>query len=378
MEDMVSPEFWRGRRVMVTGHTGFKGAWLTQWLLGLGAEVSGLALEPATVPNLYELLKLGARVPTTFADINDRDAVAGHLNRHRPETVFHLAAQALVRLSYEAPVDTFLTNVVGVATLLDVVRRSSDVTDVVIATSDKCYENLERDRGYREDERMGGHDPYSASKGCAELAVTSMRRSFFAPYAKGGHPARIATVRAGNVIGGGDWSADRLVPDIVRGCLAADGAVRLRNPASIRPWQHVLEPLRGYLMLAERLAAGGSGFDEGWNFGPAASDERPVAEVAGALVAALGRGRIVVESDLAAAHEARVLRLDTAKARARLGWTPMLGFHDAIATTARWYSGWHGGVDALALTMRQIEDYEGAIRSFGAAQPVLAQLGELP
>lgn len=364
MEDLaLNPDFWRGRRVLVTGHTGFKGAWLSFWLAEWGAELVGVALSPTSTPNLFEILGNGRRVRTVFADINDRVSLARLMAEHRPEIVLHLAAQAIVRASYQEPVETFETNVVGVVTLLDVVRQVPGIRAVVVATSDKCYENREWVWGYRESDRLGGHDPYSASKGCAEIAATAMQRSFFAPYASKGHCARIATVRAGNVIGGGDWAEDRLVPDIVRGSLGPGGEVKVRNPGALRPWQHVLEPLRGYLQLAQRLVTAPDGFDQAWNFGPDARDNRTVMEVGKALVAALGVGRIVIDNASDAPHEAHLLRLDCSKANSRLGWTPLLRFEDTIALTSNWYAAWKDGEDMTVFTRSQINDYAPAGRA---------------
>jgi CDP-glucose 4,6-dehydratase len=345
------PGFWAGRRVMVTGHTGFKGAWLTYWLAEMGAEVSGVALAPATEPNLHDLLNLPARGRFVHADINDRPALEAALQAAQPEVVMHLAAQALVRTSYAAPVETFATNVLGTVALLDAVRRCTETRVVLIVTSDKAYENREWPWGYRETDALGGHDPYSASKGCAEIAVAAMRRSFFGP---DGHAARIATVRAGNVIGGGDWSADRLVPDIVRGCLGESGVVRLRNPGAIRPWQHVLEPLSAYLQLAERLGTAPANLDDAWNIGSDGAENRTVREVADALLAALGRGRIEVTSEMKSPHEAHRLTLDCAKARTLLGWRPRLGFAATVAMTTDWYAAWARGEEMLAVTHRQL------------------------
>jgi len=347
---VVQPGFWKNRRVLVTGHTGFKGSWLALWLAELGAQVSGFAQAPNTEPSLFELLGLDRIVPSTFADINDRAALDAHLEAHKPEVVLHMAAQSLVRFSYDRPVETFATNVMGTVNLLDAVRAQAGIRAVVVVTSDKCYENNEWPWGYRENEPMGGHDPYSASKGCTELAATAMRRSFFHGGSRG-HSARVATARAGNVIGGGDWSADRLVPDIIR------GAVHLRSPHAVRPWQHVLEPLSGYLRLAERLFSGTPGFDEGWNFGPAPGGERQVIEVAHEIVAALGVGRIVVENTMPVLHEANLLKLDIAKVQQKLRWTPTLTFDKTVEMTASWYSAWRRGGDVVALTRRQIEEY---------------------
>jgi CDP-glucose 4,6-dehydratase len=355
LEVLVMANFWAGRRVLVTGQTGFKGAWLSFWLAEMGAEVAGLALAPTTTPNLHDILALPQRGRFVQADINDRAALGALIENFHPEVVFHLAAQALVRRSYAAPVETFAANVLGTVSLLDAVRHCPQTRAVVVVTSDKAYENLNWPWGYRETDLLGGHDPYSASKGCAEIVTSSMRRAYFG---RGGHLARIATARAGNVIGGGDWAQDRLVPDIVRGCLSQEGLARLRNPGAVRPWQHVLEPLGAYLMLAERLCDAPEGVDEAWNIGPDASENRPVSQVAEALVAALGRGRIEVTPDAAAPHEAHLLTLDCAKARARLNWKPRLDFAATIAMTASWYSAWARGEDMISQTRAQIAAFE--------------------
>ncbi|TCI00424.1 CDP-glucose 4,6-dehydratase [Roseococcus sp. SYP-B2431] len=343
--------FWAGRRVLVTGHTGFKGAWLAFWLAEMGAEVSGLALAPSGEPSLHDILDIASRGRFVQADINDRAALDALFAAARPEVVIHMAAQALVRPSYEAPVESFATNTLGTVSLLDAVRRCAEVRAVVVVTTDKVYENREWPWGYRETDALGGHDPYSASKGCAEIATASMQRSFFGP---GRHPARIATVRAGNVVGGGDWSVDRLVPDIVRGCLGEVGLVRLRNPGAVRPWQHVLEPLHAYLTIAERLCTAPEGIDQAWNIGPDAAENRPVLEVAEAMVAALGRGRIELEPQADAPHEAHLLTLDCARARAVIGWRPKLGFADCVEMTASWYAAWARGEDMRAVTRAQL------------------------
>jgi CDP-glucose 4,6-dehydratase len=350
--------FWKGRRVLVTGHTGFKGAWAVAWLHAMGAEVTGYALAPETEPNLWALMGL-AGVRSVTADLNDRAALDRTIAEARPEVVLHLAAQALVRRSYRDPVGTFASNVLGTVQLLDAVRACPETRAVVVATSDKAYDNVEQVWGYRETDAMGGRDPYSASKGACEIAAQSMARSFYAPH--GEHAARVATARAGNVIGGGDWSEDRLVPDIVRGCLGADGSVTLRAPNSIRPWQHVLEPLRGYLMLAERLHGGDDSVADGWNFGPDGRDERAVIEVAQAVATGLGRGRILVNEAAATLHEAKLLRLDCTKARLGLGWMPAMTLEDCIRLTAGWYGGWAKGRDAATLTREQIAEYEGLL-----------------
>lgn len=352
----VNRGFWNGRRVLVTGHTGFKGAWAVAWLRAMGARVTGFAHAPETEPNLWSLMALDG-VRSVTGDLDDRAALDAALAAARPQVILHLAAQALVRRSYREPVETFRSNVMGTVQLLDAARSCTDLRAIVVATSDKAYDNVEQIWGYRETDAMGGRDPYSASKGACEIAAQSMARSFFSP--DGPHPARVATVRAGNVIGGGDWSADRLVPDIVRGCLGPDAAVTLRAPRSVRPWQHVLEPIRGYLMVAERLASGDDAAATGWNFGPERSDERPVIAVAEAIVAALGRGRIVVDEAQATLHEARLLRLDCTKARLGLGWVPRVGFDDCVRLTADWYAAWANGRGAADLVREQINEYEG-------------------
>ena len=354
----VNRAFWAGRRVFVTGHTGFKGAWAVNWLARMGAEVTGYALTPETTPNLWDLTTPKG-VRSVIGDLNDRPVLDRALADARPEVILHLAAQALVRRSYRDPVQTFAANVMGSVQLLDAARACPDLRAIVAATSDKAYANVEQIWGYRESDPMGGRDPYSASKGACEIAVQSMALSFYAP--DGGaaaHAARVATVRAGNVIGGGDWSEDRLIPDIVRGCLGAAGAVTLRAPQSVRPWQHVLEPIRGYLMVAERLFGGDDAAASGWNFGPDRADERPVLDVAKAIVAALGRGRIDIDLSGATLHEARLLRLDCTRARVDLGWQPVLTFDDCIRLTADWYGAWAAGRPVAAICDEQIENYE--------------------
>ena len=341
---LVTPDFWRGRRVFLTGQTGFKGAWLAFWLQQMGADVRGRALAPATDPSLFELLGLEWTL-AHYGDVADAAGVTADMAG--AEVVFHLAAQALVRPGYADPLSTFATNVMGTAAVLDAARQSDSVRAVIVVTSDKAYENDEADRAFVEGDPLGGHDPYSASKGAAEIVTASYRRSFFGA---GGHPAKVASVRAGNVIGGGDWSADRLVPDVVRAALA-DAAVVLRHPAATRPWQHVLEPVAAYLSLAERLHAG-KPLDLAFNFGPD-GEAQPVLAVAEALVGALGRGRVAAAAD-GGPHEAHYLRLDTTRARELLGWRPRLGFDETIAWTADWYRGWAAGEDVRAITAAQI------------------------
>jgi CDP-glucose 4,6-dehydratase len=354
-----TPEFWRGKRVLVTGHTGFKGGWLAHWLLGLGADVSGLALAPDTAPNLFEASRLGDRLGSTLGDIRDLAGLTRTLRAAAPDIVFHLAAQSLVRRSYTDPVGTYATNVMGTLHLLEAVRATDGVRVIVNVTSDKCYLNRETGAPFRETDPLGGTDPYSSSKAGAELVTASWRQAFFA----GGLP-HLASVRAGNVIGGGDWAADRLLPDCAR-AFAAQRSVEIRHPDAVRPWQHVLEPLSGYLGLAERLWSD-AGFAEAWNFGPAEHDARTVAEVVDTMARLWGGGAGWTRQPGQHPHEAQQLRLDSAKARARLGWTPRLPLEQALAWTVEWYRRHHAGEPARALTEAQIAAYT-ALPAAGSA-----------
>jgi CDP-glucose 4,6-dehydratase len=356
---MVRREFWRGRSVFLTGHTGFKGGWLATWLLKLGARVTGYGLAPHTTPSFFARCGLGDRCTSHLADVRDEGALQAALAGARPSVVFHLAAQPIVRLSYQRPVETIATNVLGTVHLLESIRRTPSVEAVVVVTSDKCYENRERPEGYRETDPLGGHDPYSASKASAEIIVGAYRRSFFAA----GSP-RVATVRAGNVIGGGDWSPDRIVPDAMR-ALAADTPIQVRNPAAVRPWQHVLEPLRGYLMLAERLVEDAS-FGEAWNFGPRDEDAVPVATLVGLLVDRWGNARWHAAPEANAPHEAGLLRLDWSKARTRLGWQPILRLCEGVELAVAWYRAAYSQEPASRLydrALEQIAQYEARWRA---------------
>ena len=350
-------EFWRGRPVLVTGHTGFKGAWLSLWLQSLGARVAGLALPPAGSPSLYALAAPWDGQDHAVADLRDRDATRRALARTQPSIVFHLAAQALVRASYRDPVETYATNVMGTVHLLDAIRTMPSVEAVVVVTTDKVYENDSQGAAFVESDRLGGKDPYSNSKACVELLARSFRASFYAA----GKP-RLATARAGNVIGGGDWSEDRLVPDVVR-ALVAGGTVPLRYPGSVRPWQHVLEPLRGYLMLAERMVTGEGTLPDAINFGPDPGNAAPVARVVELLAGAFD-GQVGWEA-APGPHppEAAHLTLDSALAGQALGWTPRLTLADTIGWTADWYRGWRAGGDARRLTLDQIARYEALVAS---------------
>jgi CDP-glucose 4,6-dehydratase len=348
----VEPAFWQGKRVLLTGHTGFKGAWLALWLQSLGAVVSGFSDRVPTDPSLYELAKVGESMQSVQADIRDPAAIVGALAAHTPEIVIHMAAQSLVRRSFAEPRETYETNVMGTVNLLDAIRRQGDVRVVVNVTSDKCYDNQEWEWGYRESEPMGGHDPYSNSKGCAELVTDAYRRSFFADP----DGTRVASARAGNVIGGGDWAEDRLVPDLMRAALSGE-PLRVRNPEAIRPWQHVLNPLSGYLLLAQSLWETPE-HASGWNFGPAEEDARPVAWIVVRL-SKLWQGELRVSEDPGPhPHEARYLKLDSSRARAQLGWRPTWGLADGLEAVVNWYLGLREGADIRAITCEQIRAFQ--------------------
>jgi CDP-glucose 4,6-dehydratase len=363
MEDLVMfSDVFRGRRVLVTGHTGFKGAWLSEWLLGLGAEVTGIALACDTSPALFEVLGLAHRIAShQLIDVRDPQVLAQAVARARPEVVFHLAAQPLVRLSYREPAATWATNVQGTVNLLEAVRSVSSVRACVVVTSDKCYENREQVWGYRETDAMGGHDPYSASKGAAELAVASWRCSFF----HDPNGCRLASGRAGNVIGGGDWSKDRIVVDFVTSIIAGR-PLALRNPRATRPWQHVLEPLSGYLHLAARLfTKGGERFADSWNFGPADTSVTTVEHLSRLLVAAWGAGDIEILGNAGQPHEAGLLKLDVSKANTSLGWQGIWGVERTVRETVTWYQAHLTDSDVRSLTRQQIAAYSADARAAG-------------
>ena len=364
---MMQSQFWTGRRVFVTGHTGFKGSWLVLWLQRLGAHVSGFALDAPTRPSLFHEAMVAEGIDHTLGDVRDAHAVHSAMHRARPEIVFHLAAQPLVRCSYSAPVETYATNVMGTVHVLEAARRLDSVRAIVNVTSDKCYENRETEHRYSESDALGGHDPYSNSKACSELVTDAYRRSFF--HACSGHAQQtgIATARAGNVIGGGDWAADRLVPDLLRAFESGEPAI-VRRPHSVRPWQHVLVPLAGYLLLAERLFQAPRSYSGAWNFGPLTDDMRPVEQIASTLTAALGEhASFVVQAEAGAPHEAGLLLLDAGKARHELDWNSALDLNEALAWIAEWHRQRAAGRGVREITLDQIERYEERIRSAAAA-----------
>lgn len=351
-EGVVRPDFWRGKRVFLTGHTGFKGSWLSLWLQSLGAVVQGYALAPPTRPALFDVARVWDGMNSQIADIRDFTTLLSTLQAFRPEIVIHMAAQPLVRLSYREPIDTYSTNVMGTVHLLEAVRACDAVRVVVNVTTDKCYENREWVWGYRESEPMGGHDPYSSSKGCAELVTSAWRRSYF----HGDHAPAVASARAGNVIGGGDWADDRLIPDILRAFVAGEPVI-IRYPRATRPWQHVLEPLSGYLVLAQALWSRGQDFAEGWNFGPAESDAKPVGWIVDKLVRDWGQGASWQLDEAPPVHEAGYLKLDCSKARERLQWQPAWSLETALHRIVRWERAWREGRDMRDYCLREIAEY---------------------
>ncbi len=353
----MHPAFWRDKTVFLTGHTGFKGAWLSLWLQQMGAKVVGYALPPPTNPALFDVARVGAGMQSIVGDIRDLAILTQALHRAAPDVVIHMAAQSLVRLSYEAPVETYATNVMGTVHLLEAVRGCASVRAVLCITSDKCYENKEWVWGYRENEPMGGYDPYSNSKGCSELVAAAYRSSFFnsADYAR--HRVGVATCRAGNVIGGGDWARDRLVPDLMQGFIDRTQPV-IRNPLAVRPWQHVLEPLSGYLCLAERLFEHGDTVAEGWNFGPDEANTQPVHVLADKLAQGWGDNAAWALDQGAHPHEARSLRLDCTKARVQLRWRPVWSLDITLSNILAWYRAFVAGGDMREICLQQIESYQ--------------------
>ncbi len=349
-------EFYKGKRVLITGHTGFKGSWLAIWLHSLGAEVVGVALDPATDRDNFVLSGIGQKIKADLrADIRNAQLMKDIFAEYQPEIVFHLAAQPLVRLSYDIPVETYQVNVMGTIHVMEAIRATNSVKVAVMITTDKCYENREQIWGYRENEAMGGYDPYSSSKGAAEIAIASWRRSYFNPSQYDKHGKSIASVRAGNVIGGGDWALDRIIPDCIR-AIEAGKPIDIRSPKAIRPWQHVLEPLSGYMLLALKMWNEPTKYCEGWNFGPNPESIANVWEVSGKLVENYGNGILNDISDPNALHEAKLLMLDIAKARYELGWQPRLNLSETVAITVDWYKRYKSE-NVYDLCVEQIKNY---------------------
>ena len=353
----MNPEFWRGKRVLLTGHTGFKGSWLSLWLQSMGAQVTGFALAPPTRPSLFEVADVDRGMASIVGDIRDLEHLRAIFAEHKPEIVIHMAAQPLVRYSYAEPVETYSTNVMGTVNLLEAVRSTPSVKAVVNVTTDKCYENREWAWGYRENEAMGGFDPYSSSKGCAELVTAAYRNSYFHPDKYTEHGVAMASARAGNVIGGGDWAEDRLIPDIMR-AIIKNCPVNIRNPHAIRPWQHVLGPLSGYLLLAQKLYEEGASYAEGWNFGPNDEDAKPVQWIVERLTKSWGEGASWVLDGGEHPHEAHYLKLDCSKAKARLNWQPRWHLDEALGKIVEWQRSYQQGADMKAVSLQQIADYQ--------------------
>lgn len=356
--ELEDKSFWQDKRVFVTGHTGFKGAWLSLWLQSLGANVTGYSLQPPSKANMFEVANVGDGMQSIIGDIRDAAFLQQSLIEAQPDVVFHLAAQALVLQSYQTPVETYATNVMGTVNLLEAIRQTETVKSVVIVTSDKCYDNKEWHWGYRENDPMGGFDPYSSSKGCAELVTESYRNSFFNAEQYHEHGVAIASARAGNVIGGGDWADDRLIPDVVN-AFTKHEPVKLRNPASIRPWQHILEPLGAYMLLAERLFTDGKSYAEAWNFGPNEMDTKSTGWLVDRLATHWGQATSsLVEQDTDAEHEAVYLRLDCSKAHSKLGWYPVWSIENAIVNVTNWYKAYQRKEDMQAFSLSQIAQYQ--------------------
>lgn len=354
----MDASFWRGRKVFLTGHTGFKGGWLSLWLQSLGAEITGFSLEPPTNPSLFKVAKVEQGMASIIGDIRDGEALSRAMKEARPDVVIHMAAQPLVRYSYTHPVETYFTNVMGTVHLLEAVRAAGTVRAVVVVTSDKCYENREWIWSYRENEPMGGYDPYSNSKGCSELVVSAYRSSYFNPADYEKHGVALASARAGNVIGGGDWAGDRLIPDMLR-AIEAGQPVVVRSPNAIRPWQHVLEPLKGYLLLAEKMWKNGPEFSEGWNFGPNDDDAKSVEWIVNKMTGQWGDGAKWQMDGHERPHEAHYLKLDCSKAKSRLNWRPRWNIELAIEQIIAWHRAYLAGENMREITLKQIGVYQG-------------------
>lgn len=353
----MNPGFWQGKRVLLTGHTGFKGSWLSLWLQSLGANVTGYALLPPTNPSLFDVADVARGMTSVLGDVRDFPKLLAVCAEHTPEIVIHMAAQPQVLYSYQNPVETYSTNVMGTVHLLEAVRKTASVKAVIIVTTDKCYENRESIWSYREFDPMGGFDPYSNSKACAELVSAAYRSSFFNSNKYAQHGVATATVRAGNVIGGGDWTQNRLIPDILA-AFEQGRKVNIRNPNAIRPWQHVMEPLRGYLTLAEQLFEHGPSFDEGWNFGPTDEDTKPVGWIVEQMAGLWGNNAQWQLDTGEYPHEAHYLKLDISKARSRLNWHPTLRLKDSLALIIDWSKHYKAGTNMRQQTLSQLQAYQ--------------------
>ncbi len=349
--------FWNGKKVFMTGHTGFKGSWMSLWLQSLGADLCGFSLPAPTEPNLFTVANVAEGMTSIEGDIRDLESLQTAMTNHQPDIVIHMAAQPLVRYSYQHPVETYATNVMGTVNVLESIRHTESARVGVMITTDKCYENKEWVWGYREDEPMGGHDPYSSSKGCAELVVSAYRSSFFSPATYDQHQVAIASARAGNVIGGGDWALDRLIPDIMR-AIQEGHPVLIRNPHATRPWQHVLEPIGGYMCLAEQLWQSGAECAEGWNFGPADDDAKPVSWIVERLTQMWADGASWEVDGGNHPHEANYLKLDCSKAKSRLGWAPRTSLATALEWIVEFYRGYQTNEDMRRLTLEQIQRFQ--------------------
>lgn len=358
---MLKRSFWQHHKVFITGHTGFKGSWLALWLDAMGADVTGYALEPPTEPNLFEQARVGECINSIHGDVRDFAHLKSAIAECDPDVVIHMAAQSVVRYGYERPVETYETNVLGTVYLLEAVRQLNRPCVVLNVTSDKCYANQEWAWGYRESDPMGGHDPYSNSKGCAELITSAYRDSYFSSNAMSQSGVALASARAGNAIGGGDWTANQLIPDLIRAFIDRRPCC-IRNPLAIRPWQFLLEPLHGYLLLCEKLAEEGSRFASGWNFGPVQSDAKPVSWIADRLTALWGEGASWMREGGRQLGEAQLLRLDTSKSMAGLDWHPVLPLAQSLEWIIEWYQAFRAGDDVQSVTLQQIERYEQLLR----------------
>jgi CDP-glucose 4,6-dehydratase len=353
----IFDNFYRGKRILITGHTGFKGSWLSIWLQRLGAEIIGVGLEPYSCKDNFVLSGIGKMIEADIrADIRDLDRMKQIFAEYQPEIIFHLAAQPLVRLSYDIPVETYQTNVMGTINVMEAIRKTDSVRIAVMITTDKCYDNKEQLTGYKEDDPFGGYDPYSSSKGACEIAIQSWRRSFFNPddYGKK-HHVSLASVRAGNVIGGGDWAKDRIIPDCIK-ALEAGNPIEIRSPQAVRPWEHVLEPLSGYMLLAQRMWEQPTQYCEGWNFGPEQESVSTVWDVATELVKNYGKGGLRDSSNQNAVHEAKLLMLDITKVKTRLGWQPRLNIHQSLSLVADWYKRYRNE-NVYRLCLEEIESF---------------------